>query len=885
MPAIDEILVLHGTHTDIGYTHPRSTVWTLHRRFIDRALDFCDDTADRPDDQQFRWTCECTWPLLNWWRRAGGTDRDRFRDAVARGQMGAMALPMHLTPLSNAWTLSEGFRAVDELREETGLPLRTAAGNDVNGLPWPIVSLLHDRGIDLLIMGINVAVGGHPLTRPLPFTWEGPDGRSAIAFNGEHYNLFHVLARTHLRSTDAAQEGLEAYIQTRIPEDWPLPFIVLSATHSFACDNNPPSRDLCDLARQWNAEGRTPRIRMALPEELCDRFLAIRSSLPVHRGDWTDAWNFGCASTARATDAARRARARLAAGRRLESVLRGPTDPERADEWERAIESILVFEEHTWVGTRSSDLPHSDLLQNGWHEKAGAAWNALARASYAMREALEEHAGNADREAPLTGLTLVNTTGSTIRTPIPLTAQLACSLRTAGLNERETEESAAGEHWWTHLLPHRHQLEHGFPDALDTGTGVTVGPFEIPPYGTRDIPIAVLREAVMEPPHPLDTKAGKLESPWMTLSFDAATGRIDALDSGPHGRVLEAGVWPIFGYVHEHPDPLYSDRPFRGREAIYEIDWTILHRGGSTWNPNWAARRCGPSELLALSAQSTPYGEELRLAWRAPGVDELRQRILLSRDRPEAVFEMDFVMTNTITPEAVYAVWPTTLAAGWRAHYDTADLPVEIDREQLPGCTRDFITAGSWVCLSDERRALTLACPSAPLFQIGDFSFGRRKPTVPRDPNPLLLGWPANNYWHTNFAPSQPGLVRVRYVLRVDDAFDPGACARFAESAECPVERHPLTRPCESDAASTWLEVEPDSVRVLSARPTPEGTEWWLSHPGDAAIEARLRFPGRAVHRARCLDRTGAVCEVRDGALIAGFPPRTLRRILVQSGS
>ena len=43
---IREILFVHHTHTDIGYTHPQPVVFELHRRFIDEALDIADDTAD-----------------------------------------------------------------------------------------------------------------------------------------------------------------------------------------------------------------------------------------------------------------------------------------------------------------------------------------------------------------------------------------------------------------------------------------------------------------------------------------------------------------------------------------------------------------------------------------------------------------------------------------------------------------------------------------------------------------------------------------------------------------------------------------------------------------------------------------------------------------------
>jgi hypothetical protein len=39
---IREILLLHHTHTDIGYAHDQPIVWELNRQFIDEELDEID---------------------------------------------------------------------------------------------------------------------------------------------------------------------------------------------------------------------------------------------------------------------------------------------------------------------------------------------------------------------------------------------------------------------------------------------------------------------------------------------------------------------------------------------------------------------------------------------------------------------------------------------------------------------------------------------------------------------------------------------------------------------------------------------------------------------------------------------------------------------------
>jgi alpha-mannosidase len=62
---------------------------------------------------------------------------------------------------------------------------------------------------------------------------------------------------------------------------------------------------------------------------------------------------------------------------------------------------------------------------------------------------------------------------------------------------------------------------------------------------------------------------------------------------------------------------------------------------------------------------------------------------------------------------------------------------------------------------------------------------------VPREANPLLLAWPLNNYWNTNFPLSQPGRLRLRYGLGTHGAFDAAEAGRRAAAFAQPLLVHP----------------------------------------------------------------------------------------------
>jgi len=52
---LDEIWILHHSHTDIVFTLDQPILWEMQRRFIDTAIDAAEEYADDSGPDPFRW--------------------------------------------------------------------------------------------------------------------------------------------------------------------------------------------------------------------------------------------------------------------------------------------------------------------------------------------------------------------------------------------------------------------------------------------------------------------------------------------------------------------------------------------------------------------------------------------------------------------------------------------------------------------------------------------------------------------------------------------------------------------------------------------------------------------------------------------------------------
>src|SRR5260370_9398316 len=94
---IKHVYLLHHTPTDIGYPHPQEEVAEQQAANIARALDFCQQTEDRPPASRFAWTVEPGWTLARFWERADEADRAHFARYARAGHGQITASSCHLT--------------------------------------------------------------------------------------------------------------------------------------------------------------------------------------------------------------------------------------------------------------------------------------------------------------------------------------------------------------------------------------------------------------------------------------------------------------------------------------------------------------------------------------------------------------------------------------------------------------------------------------------------------------------------------------------------------------------------------------------------------------------------------------------------------------------
>jgi alpha-mannosidase len=784
---IEEILVLHHSHLDIGYTHPQPILWRLQAEYISQALDWLESTADMPEDCRPKWTCEATEPVLRWLIDASQEEIVRFKDLCDQGRIGLSALRWHVSSLVDRPGIRRLLAGKRELEEVVGRPIPVACQHDVNGIPWPIADELLDVGVDLFVMAVNRHLGRPLNPRPGLFAWQAPSGRRLRVFNGSHYTMFDQLLNAWDDSVERMAIGWDAFQERLRRTGYRLPFVYLTSTCSpIMWDNAPPNPYLPELIRRWNEQERGPRIRYATFDDLRERIDRIPDDdIPVLRGDWTDFWSFGAASTPVATSVNQQTKPLLTTAEALGAD---------ASLIAEAAERVDLFDEHTWSHWDSQ--PGSPQAQAIGAIKQAGAHEGHELAAFAVMDGLERLAANPVADKGIAGMLVCNPTAYPRTVALDLPDAWFAEPTAATERTYRASRMASENRPWRVPAPGEPRRELG-PIDLAPGAWriVAVDDLPAPVYpgqpthkvirhqsSARELNFAaaVNRIAAM----------GRIESPFHVLTYDTDSGRITSLvDRGTGREILRPRPgMDLMSFIQERPDPLVDGT----RRAFYRraLDREMLDE--SCWEP-WTPIHEPSERVVACTVEERPGRAVLERRFAAPGTRSLIQRIHFDAVDPVIRIDIDVDLIGDSSPRGVYFALPLAMDAGWRAAFDTAGQVVALDDEQLPGASRGWVTVQSAAAMWDEHGAIALLTPNAPLVQFGGFHFGPPPEAIDRVPDPLLLSWVANNYWDTNFPQVQNGRVSLRYGLLTLAAPDPEEIARHAAMLRNPVLTWPVT--------------------------------------------------------------------------------------------
>ena len=146
--------MVQHTHTDIGYTRPQSEILPEHLRYIDHALDFCDQTDDYPDAAKFRWTCETAWSVREYLRSRPQEQIDRLLKRVKEGRIEVTGMFLNYSEIVDEPALAAQTKTL-RMIENKGFDVKSLMQNDVNGIAWCLVDYYNTTDVKYLNMGIH----------------------------------------------------------------------------------------------------------------------------------------------------------------------------------------------------------------------------------------------------------------------------------------------------------------------------------------------------------------------------------------------------------------------------------------------------------------------------------------------------------------------------------------------------------------------------------------------------------------------------------------------------------------------------------------------------------------------------------------------------------
>lgn len=750
-----------STHLDIGYTTIQPKALDTHLRNIERATDLMSAFP------LFRWNVEGSWVIREFFQQRPLSIQRTVAELARQGRIGVNALYFNLqTFLCSLEELNRATEYSFSLQEQYRIPFAVATQTDVPSLSWALPSILNRAGVRYLASGANQVRGplltyGH-LDDQSPFFWEGPDGRRVMVWYTKGYEqarrLFGIPG-----SLRRAQQSLPVFLSKFRP-DYPYDAVLV-----FGLDGDNAVLGEGDVAffKEWNSRYAYPQI---LPASFDDFFRYIEAKgtgqIPVYRGDGGAYWEDGAGECATATAINRRNQGQIVDVEKMASLvtLGNPRVAYPTEQIGQLWEKILLFDEHTF-GARASVLrPEAPSTRVQWQIKEDFARSAAAGLRWSQWE----------------WLGLLNQGVSH-----PQDAVVVWNLDNWVRSEPVDVEIPAGQ-----------VLYDSYADQPEPAETLSEkDEYRVIRFLARDVPPLGYKLYLVKPGRTSFTPAAfdglaTLENEYFKVTLDVEHAAIRSIYDKDLHRELADRTSPYavgeYLYVAERSAarqlmPGAGDNWYTGVRTRIDINDSELPPPHLTTHL--------PHDGHVSELHETAIGWVAVLEAAAESAHSLKMEIRLYSKikRIDLILHLDKALSRAHTAEAVYIAFPFALEHP-RFAYELAIGRADPSTDMLPGAATEWFSVNNWVNVVDDRAAVTIAVPDAPLVTLGDVNQGHWPDGFLAPRQATVFSYLMNNYWLTNFPGGQErGDFAFRYSITSGPSPEYGFITRFGEGF-----RHPL---------------------------------------------------------------------------------------------
>ncbi len=785
------VYMVEHAHTDIGYTRPQADILAEHLRFIDYALDYCDQTDSLPDDARFRWTCEASWPVSQYLRYRPPAQIERFKRRIQEGRIEITGMMFNMSEIPDENLYASFLEPVREF-QKMGIPVVTGMQDDVTGVAWCLIDFFHDLGIKYLTMGINPDRALRPFKIPTAFWWQSPSGNRVLAYRSDHYMTgnFMGMERGEL---GIVEPRMFEYLQNLEQETYPFDRVAVQYS-GYYTDNSPPSTAGCRVIEAWNKKFIWPHLRSATDHEF-PMYVAEKHANDVQtvRAAWPDWWTDGTESAPRETAAARRSQALMTANEGILAMVRmtGAQVPQSAIQRVGAInEHLLFYDEHTFGAAESISDPLALNSELQWGQKSAYVWDAAKNAGLLQEYGLGLLQHAIVRSATPT-ITAFNTLG-----------WARSGVLTAYIDNQILPPDSA----YRIVDPEGHAAPAQLLTRRSDGCYWSIWVENVPPMGFKTYRIERSPGSAAIPQGGTN-KETVLENRYYRITFDTTRGTIRTIfDKQLQTNLFDTtSSWQGSEFIRETMKDRDQMARFRkvtfNRTPLSNIRFNGMAEGG-IWN-------------------SVSFTGESEAAFGGAGVT-CEVRLFNETKRIEIHFA---IRKRPITsPEALYIAFPFAMAGG-SIRYDVQGGVVIPGVTQIPGSSSDWQTVQSFAAVRSGAGQIIVGSDESPLMQFGDINTGKYQ-RVSQVTRPHIFSWVMNNYWTTNFLAEEDGALEWTYYLTSVADTSNSTAERFGWGSRIPLV--PRVLPAQAGSGSSYeasfLSPSPKNILLVSAHPSTTGS-------------------------------------------------------------